>query len=118
AAPPTVAATTAPAATAAPRSLGTVSLRLNWTITGPHALYYLGVQRGFFKDQGLTLQIDEGNGSVTTGQLVANKSNTFGLADASALIPVVSKGLPIRCVGMVSPQSALAVIARADSGIK
>jgi len=94
-----------------------VTLRLNWQITGPHVPYYLGVERGFWSAQGIDVEILEGNGSITTGQLVSNKSDTFGLVDASAIIPAVTKGLEILCVAMVSPISSLAVIARADSGI-
>ena len=60
----------------------------------------------------------EGNGSVTTGQLIGNKSDDFGLADATALVPVMAKGLPLEAVAMVTPTSSLAVIARADSGVR
>jgi NitT/TauT family transport system substrate-binding protein len=101
---------------------GTVALekatfRLNWRATGPHVAYYLGVERGYFRDEGLELQINEGTGSVTTAQLVDNKSDTFGLVDATALIPAIEKGMPITCVGMVTPKTSLAVIARKDSGV-
>ena len=105
--------------TSAPQTqtLTKVTLRLNWKITGPHAAYYLGKDLGYYKAEGIDLQIDEGNGSVTAAQLVANGSNNFGLSDAAAVIPLVAKGLPIECVGMVSPRTSLAVIARKDSGI-
>ncbi|WP_455383471.1 ABC transporter substrate-binding protein [Salinispira pacifica] len=99
------------------QALTKVTLRLNWKITGPHAAYYLGKDLGYYKAEGIDLQIDEGNGSVTAAQLAANGSNDFGLADAAAVIPLVAKGLPIECVGMVSPRTSLAVIARKDSGI-
>jgi NitT/TauT family transport system substrate-binding protein len=101
----------------APTELQKVTFRLNWRGTGVHVPYYLGLERGFYRDEGIDLQINEGNGSVTTGQLVDNKSDTFGLADAAALIPGIEKGMPITCVGMVSPKTSLAVIARKDSGI-
>ena len=93
------------------------TLRLNWRATGPHVAYYLGLERGYFRDEGIDLQINEGNGSVTTAQLVDNKSDTFGLADATALVTGIEKGMPITCVGMVTPKTSLAVIARKDSGV-
>jgi NitT/TauT family transport system substrate-binding protein len=99
------------------QSLESVSLRLNWQITGPHGAYYLGVERGYWRDHGLDVEIREGNGSVTTAQLVSNKSDTFGLADAAAIIPAIVKGLEVKCVGMLLPIGSLGVIARADSGI-
>lgn len=94
-----------------------VTFRLNWQITGPHVAYYLGIERGYWAEQGLDVEVLEGNGSVTTAQLVSNQSDTFGLVDASAIIPAITKGLEIVCVAMVSPISSLGVIARADSGI-
>ena len=103
---------------ASKEELTKVTFRMNWKFTGPHAVYMLGKELGFYKEEGIDLQIMEGNGSVTTAQLVGNKSNTFGLADATALVPIMAKGLPIKAVAMITPTSALAVVARKDSGIR
>jgi NitT/TauT family transport system substrate-binding protein len=100
------------------KKLGAASLRLNWTVTGVHAPYYLGMSKGYFSAEGIELEIRPGSGSGTTAQLVSNKSDTFGLVDAAAAIPLMAQGLPIKCVAMISPASSLAVIARKDSGIK
>jgi NitT/TauT family transport system substrate-binding protein len=102
----------------AAKELETITFRMNWKFTGPHAVYLLGKDLGFYEEEGIDLQVMEGNGSVTTGQLIGNKSDDFGLADATALVPIMSKGLPIKCVAMITPTSALAVVARADSGIR
>lgn len=99
------------------QQLRKATLRLNWKLTGPHVAYYYGVQKGFFKQEGIDLELKEGNGTVTTAQMVDNKSDTFGLADAAALIPMVEKGMPIKCIAMVSPKTSLSVVARKDSGI-
>ena len=101
-----------------PKELTKTTLRLNWAWSGEHAHLVLGVNRGYWRDEGIDLELKEGNGSVNVGQLVGNKSDPFGLVDAAAIMPAISKGLPIKCVGMVSPRTALALIARQDSGIK
>jgi len=100
-----------------PAELQKVTFRLNWKLTGVHAPYCLGLERGYFRAEGIDLQINEGNGSVTTAQMVDNKSDMFGLVDATAIVSAIEKGMPIICVGMVTPKSSLAVIARKDSGI-
>ncbi|MDP6542428.1 MAG: ABC transporter substrate-binding protein [Phycisphaerae bacterium] len=100
------------------KNLTKVTFRMNWKFTAPHAVYLLGKDLGFYEAEGIDLEILEGNGSVTTGQLISNKSDTFGLADSTALVPIMAKGLPIKAVGMVTPKSSLAVIARADSGVR
>ncbi len=100
------------------KELTKVTFRMNWKFSGPHAVYLLGKDLGFYKDEGIDLQVMEGNGSVTTGQLIGNKSDDFGLADATALVPIMVKGLPIKSVAMITPTSALAVVASKDSGIR
>ena len=67
------------------KELTEVTFRMNWKFTGPHAVYLLGKELGFYEEEGIDLQVMEGSGSVTTGQLIGNKSDDFGLADATAL---------------------------------
>src|SRR5512143_885868 len=98
------------------KKLGAASFRLNWTVTGVHAPYYLGLSKGYFTAEGIDLEIRPGSGSGATAQLVSNKGDNFGLVDAAAALPLQAQGLPIVCVGMISPASSLAVIARKDSG--
>ncbi|MEE9307770.1 MAG: ABC transporter substrate-binding protein [Spirochaetia bacterium] len=98
--------------------LTTVTFRMNWKFSGPHAVYLLGKDLGFYEDEGIDLQVMEGNGSVTTAQLIGNKSDDFGLADAGALVPIMAKGLPIKSVAMITPFTALAVVASKASGIR
>src|SRR5215469_17263991 len=75
-----------------------VSLRLNWYLGGVHAPFFLGKERGFYKDAGLDLTINEGRGSANTAQVVAAGTDTFGLADSSSVMRLVSKDAPIRTV--------------------
>lgn len=39
------------------------SLRLNWLYYGFHSFFPLGVDKGFYKDEGIDLTIGEGKGS-------------------------------------------------------
>eukprot|EP01031_Cornospumella_fuschlensis_P045508 gene45508-55698_t len=38
-------------------------LMLNWYVYGEHAPFVLGVQKGYYKDEGIDLEIQEGRGS-------------------------------------------------------
>src|SRR3954466_6100264 len=69
-----------------------VSLRLNWYFGGLHVPFYYGKERGFYKEEGIDLTINEGRGSANTVQVVAAGSDTFGLADCSGLTPNAAKG--------------------------
>jgi NitT/TauT family transport system substrate-binding protein len=91
------------AAVAAPlaqaqQTLTPVSLRLNWYLGGLHVPFYYGKERGFYKDEGIDLTINEGRGSANTVQVVAAGSDTFGLADSSSVITTAAKGAEIKSV--------------------
>ena len=55
---------------AAAQSQDNVSLRLNWYLGGLHVPFYYGVDRGFYKEEGINLTINEGRGSANTVQVV------------------------------------------------
>ena len=91
------------------------SLRLNWLAYGFHAPFYLGVAKGLYKAQGIDLDIGEGQGSGRAVQAVAAGSDTFGLADGTAIVAGVARGVPVQAVmgimnrgpnGIIIPKAA------------
>jgi NitT/TauT family transport system substrate-binding protein len=95
-----------------------VSIRLSWSVAGyGHASFYLGRERGFFKDVGIDLTIREGRGSVAAAQAVAAGEDTFGISAGDAIVTAVARGLPIKAIMTHENVSGYAVITRRDSGI-
>jgi NitT/TauT family transport system substrate-binding protein len=94
------------------------SLRLNWYLGGLHSPFYLGVERGFYKDEGIDLTLNEGRGSAVAAQIVGAKSDTFGMSDAGSLMLAVSKGMPIRAAFSLLSSSDFAIISLEEAGIK
>ena len=111
--PMTTAAMTRPAAAQEP-----VSLRLNWYLGGLHVPFYYGKDRGFFKDEGIDLTINEGRGSANTVQVVAAGSDTFGMADSSSVIGLAAKGAEVKSVMSLLNSTGFAVVSLASSGIR
>jgi NitT/TauT family transport system substrate-binding protein len=99
-------------------SLDQVSFRLNWYLGGLHTPFYLGKERGYYKDEGIDITINEGRGSANTVQVVAAGSDTFGLADSSSLMLVASKGGEVKAVMSLLNTSGFGVISLAETGIK
>src|ERR1051325_10210730 len=95
-----------------------VSLRLNWYFGGLHVPFYYGKEKGFYKDEGIDLTINEGRGSANTVQVVAAGSDTFGLADSSSLIATAAKGAEIKSVMTVLSSTGYSVVSLASVGIK
>lgn len=94
------------------------TLRLNWLIYGFHTPFHLGVERGYYKAEGIDLEIGEGQGSGRAVQIVAAKGDMFGLSDGASIINGATRGAPIRAVMGIMNTTPFAIIARADSGIK
>lgn len=94
------------------------TLRLNWLIYGFHSPFYLGVERGYYKAEGIDLEVGEGKGSGAAVQVIGAKGDTFGLSDGASIINGITKGAPIKAVMGIMNTTPFAVIAREDANIK
>jgi NitT/TauT family transport system substrate-binding protein len=95
-----------------------VSLRLNWYLGGLHVPFYYGVDRGFYRQEGINLTINEGRGSANTVQVVGAGTDTFGLADSSSIINLISKGGEIKSVMNILSSTGFSVVSAASAGIR
>lgn len=103
-------------ATAQP--LEPVKVRLDWTPWANHAAVHLAQQKGWYRDAGLDVTLEDGNGSVTTVQIVGS-SNAFDVGHA-ALAPMMiarDKGLPVKALAVFLRKNDIGVLVPADSGI-
>jgi NitT/TauT family transport system substrate-binding protein len=89
--------------------------RLNWTLYGEHAPFYVALDKGFYKEEGLDVEILEGSGSTTVLQLVANQTNPVGYVDAATMMRGIGAGMPVVAAGVSLQQSPMSFIYRADS---
>ena len=94
------------------------TLRLNWLLYGFHTPFHLGVEKGYYKAEGIDLEIGDGKGSASAVQVVGAKGDTFGLSDGASIINGITKGAPVKAVMGIMNTTPFAVIARDDSGIK
>src|SRR5688572_10764646 len=89
--------------------------RLNWTLYGEHAPFFVARDKGFYREEGLEVEIQEGSGSTTVSQLVANATSPVAYVDAATMMRGVGAGMPIRAVGVTLQQSPMSFIYRADA---
>jgi NitT/TauT family transport system substrate-binding protein len=110
------------AATAAAQPTTRIRFQLDWRFEGPSALFLLPVAKGYFKQEGLDVVIDAGNGSGGTVTRVASGAYDMGFADIPAMIEFLSanQGNPsarMQAVFMLYDESPAAVFALKKSGI-
>ncbi len=95
-----------------------VRLRLNWMYYGSHAGFALGLDKGYYKDEGINLDIRSGNGSSSAHRLVANGDSTFAYGSCAAMITLAAQGAPLISVGVIDATGTDAIIVRPDAGVK
>ncbi|MCS6780954.1 MAG: ABC transporter substrate-binding protein [Geminicoccaceae bacterium] len=95
-----------------------VTLRTNWLFYGSHAIFFLGIDKGFYDQEGIDLVVKQGNGSGNAVRLVANKDSTFAYASAVTMLNLAAQGAPVLAVATIDAQGTDAVLVDPDSGIK
>ena len=95
-----------------------VSFRMNWYWRGIQAPYALALERGYFAQAGLDVELLEGRGSATTVQLVGTKADTFGFADGFTVMHNAARGVPVRAVATPINGSSFAIVTLEETGIR
>jgi len=98
-----------------------IKFQLDWRFEGPAALFLQPAAKGYFKDVGLDVTIDAGNGSGGTVTRVASGTYDMGFADMAALMEFHANNpdapnKPV-AVMMVYNNTPAAVLALKKSGI-
>jgi NitT/TauT family transport system substrate-binding protein len=100
------------------KPLAKAMLLLNWYVYSEHAPFFLGLERGFFAQEGIDLQIQEGRGSAPTVQAVAAGTADFGYADVGSVIKAASQGAPVVTTGVLLQKSPMALIGLTERNIR
>jgi NitT/TauT family transport system substrate-binding protein len=100
------------------RAADKLTLRLDFTSSGLHSPFYVGMQRGWFEKAGIDLYMEDGNGSSATVQLVGARLFDLGLNSLGPLIVARSKGLPVISVAGFVRRGELGFLVPEESGWK
>lgn len=93
---------------------------LNWKYQGPQGFFFVAQDKGYFKAEGIDLEIDQGDGSATPIPKVASGTYDVGFGDINALIDFAAKrpaDAPIAVYVMFN-RPPFTVAVKADSPIK
>ena len=72
-----------------------VSVRLKWLHQAQFAGVYYAQEAGFYKSEGLDVEINEGGVDYPSVQMVASGSDDFGITSASSLLMAREKKIPV-----------------------
>ncbi len=97
-----------------------IKMVLNWKYQGPQAWFFVAQDRGYFKAEGLDVEIDQGEGSSAPIAKIAAGAYTAGFGDINAAIDFASRRPADAPVGvyMIYNTPPFTIAVKADSPIK
>ena len=96
-----------------------VRFALDWRFEGPAAPFFVAIDKGYYKAEGLNVSIDPGAGSVEGINRVASGAYEVGFADINSLIKYRDnpRNLPVKAVMMVYDTPAFSIVSLKKNGI-
>jgi len=100
------------------QNLEKVTVRFTWKLKGEYAPLYVALEKGYYKAEGLDVQLSEGNGAQNVLKALAAGNEKFGYGPAVAAAQAVSQGLPVKVVALYQTIAPMGVIAYPDTPLK
>lgn len=97
-----------------------IKMVLNWKYEGAQSWFFLAQDKGYFKEEGLDVEFDQGEGSAASIPKVASGAYQAGFGDLNALIDLASKrpgDAPV-AVYMIYNTPPFALVVKQDSPIR
>lgn len=97
-----------------------IKMVLNWKYQGPQAWFFMAQDKGYFKAEGLDVEIDQGEGSSASITKVAAGAYQAGFGDINALITLAATrpaDAPV-AVYMIYNTPPFTIVVKKDSPIK
>ena len=96
-----------------------VKFALDWKFEGPSAPYFVAIDKGYYKAEGLDVTVDTGPGSVAGIARVAAGTYPLGFFDINSLVKFLDQnpGKAVKAVLMVYDRPPFAIVTTAKTGI-
>lgn len=96
-----------------------ISFALDWKFEGPSSPYFYAIDKGFFKAEGLEVEISAGKGSLDAIPKVATGAFPIGFADINSIAKFLDKnpGAPVTGVMMIYDKPPFAIAGRRSLGV-
>jgi len=94
-----------------------VRFRMEWIPNGMYAPFFYAIDSGFYREQGINLEMLNGNGSLAAIEEVAAGKSEFAMASCGALATAISKGRPIVSIAQYTAKYSWGFYVPKDSGI-
>jgi NitT/TauT family transport system substrate-binding protein len=100
------------------QGLEKLTVRFTWKLKGEYAPLFVALEKGYYKAEGLDVQLSEGNGAQNVLKALAAGNDKFGYGPAVAAAQAVSQGLPVKVIALYQTSAPMGVIAFPDTPLK
>jgi NitT/TauT family transport system substrate-binding protein len=88
-----------------------LKMRLEWSPIVIHTWYFLALEKGWYKAEGVNVTIESGNGSVHTIQVVGAGSHDIGQAgQATAAMARAKDNIPVKSIGALIRKNEMGIL--------
>ncbi|HWM24216.1 MAG TPA: ABC transporter substrate-binding protein [Chthoniobacterales bacterium] len=94
-----------------------VSIRLKWLHQAQFAGFYYAKEAGLYSQEGLEVTLLPGGVDYPAIQMVASRSDLFGVTGADQILIAREKGIPVVAVACIFRKSPFVLFSLKDSGI-
>jgi NitT/TauT family transport system substrate-binding protein len=106
------------AAAPTPPPIEPVTLQLQWVTQAQFAGYYVALDKGWYREEGIDLTIHPGGPDLAPVDLVDSGTRDFGTSLLADLSVAIHNGKPVVSIGQIQQENGLLLIAKESSGIK
>lgn len=100
-----------------PAELKKLKIQLKWVPQAQFAGIYAAKEKGFYKDEGLDVEIVPGGPDVVIEQQVANGAVDLGISSMDSVLVNRDNGLPLVSLAQITQKSSYRLIAKKSTGI-
>jgi ABC-type nitrate/sulfonate/bicarbonate transport system substrate-binding protein len=100
------------------QKLAKMTLALDWTPNTNHTGIYVAKRQGWYKQQGIDLQILPYSSTVSPGTLVGSNKADVGISSTEGVVADVATGQPVVSIAAILQHNTSSLVALADSSIK
>jgi NitT/TauT family transport system substrate-binding protein len=95
-----------------------LTVRFTWKLKGEYAPLFVALDKGYYKAEGLDVDLAEGSGAQTVLKLLAGGNEKFGYGPAVSAAQAISQGLPVKVVALYQTRAPMGVISFPDVPLK
>jgi NitT/TauT family transport system substrate-binding protein len=95
-----------------------ITLQLDWVAEPEHGGFYQALAKGYFRDAGLDVTINQGGANAFVMQKIATGQADIGQSDSTNTLLAIAQGLPVVQIGAVFQNDPSVLMLHADNPVR